>query len=91
MEVCSADELEKGQQFALAIQSSPQSRGTAMPALPYLGMQALGRSIWPAGLALFLSVSTSILVFPFFPYIPSSGYFGVALPQVSENTCACRL
>ena len=62
-----------------------------MPAVPCVGMQAVGRSIWPAGLALFLSVSTSILVFPFFPYIPSSGYFGVALPQVNKSTSACHL
>lgn len=47
-----------------------------------LSVQLVKQSMWPAALALFLSVSTSILVFPFFPYIPSSGYFGRSLPQV---------
>ena len=37
---------------------------------------------WPAAAALFLSVSTSILVFPFFTYVPTSGYLGDLLPQV---------
>ena len=76
---------------ALHCQGSTQgsySNNASIPslhALPYLGIQSLGQGIWAAALALFLSVSTSILVFPFFPYIPSSGYFGDALPQVGQR------
>ena len=65
--------------------SSRTSRSLSVPGLLAVqewGYQALGEGIWPAALALFLSVSTSILVFPFFPYVPSSGSFGDALPQV---------
>lgn len=46
--------------------------------------QELLRSIWPAAVALFLSISTSTLVFPFFTYVPSSGFFGEMLPQVGH-------
>lgn len=53
-------------------------------AVPEWGYQALAQGIWPAVLALVLSVSTSILVFPFFPYVPSNGRFGDALPQVGH-------
>ena len=38
--------------------------------------------IWPAAFSLFLSVGTSILVFPFFTFVPTSGYLGSMLPQV---------
>ncbi|KAK9849775.1 hypothetical protein WJX84_003292 [Apatococcus fuscideae] len=37
--------------------------------------------IWPAAFSLFLSVGTSILVFPFFTFVPTSGYLGSMLPQ----------
>ncbi|KAK9828283.1 hypothetical protein WJX74_007233 [Apatococcus lobatus] len=38
--------------------------------------------IWPAAFSLFLSVGTSILVFPFFTFVPTSGWLGSMLPQV---------
>ena len=83
------DELERGERSTLSLESMASSRTGRTPSVPGLlavqewGYQALGQGIWPAVLALFLSVSTSILVFPFFPYVPSSGSFGDALPQVS--------
>jgi len=79
-----ADEMERGHQSSFSL----ESMGSATPSAPSLLVlrpswpQALAHGIWPAALALFLSVSTSILIFPFFPYVPTSGYFGDALPQV---------
>ncbi|KAL3142880.1 hypothetical protein ABBQ38_003169 [Trebouxia sp. C0009 RCD-2024] len=82
------DELERGERSAVSLESmgsSQTGRSLSMPsphAVPEWGYQALAQDIWPAVLALVLSVSTSILVFPFFPYVPSDGRFGDALPQV---------
>ncbi len=78
------DEMERGPQSSFSL----ESMGSRTPSAPSLlalrpsWPQALAHGIWPAALALFLSVSTSILIFPFFPYVPTSGYFGDALPQV---------
>ncbi|DBA76841.1 TPA: hypothetical protein ACH3X2_008856 [Trebouxia sp. C0005] len=80
----SRDEMERGHQSSFSL----ESMGSRTPSAPSLlalrpsWPQALAHGIWPAALALFLSVSTSILIFPFFPYVPTSGYFGDALPQV---------
>lgn len=85
---CNRDELERGERSAVSLESmgsSQTGRSLSMPsphAVPEWGYQALAQDIWPAVLALVLSVSTSILVFPFFPYVPSDGRFGDALPQV---------
>ncbi|KAK9817758.1 hypothetical protein WJX72_001709 [[Myrmecia] bisecta] len=38
--------------------------------------------IWPAMVALFLSGTVGILVFPYFTYCPSGGQFGELLPKV---------
>lgn len=65
-----------------SMNSSHTGRGPSTTSLPEWKSQVLVRGIWPAVLALVLSVSTSILVFPFFPYVPSDGRFGDALPQV---------
>ncbi len=79
-----ADEMERGHPSSFSL----ESMGSRTPSAPSLLVlrpswpQALAHGIWPAALALFLSVSTSILIFPFFPYVPTSGYFGDALPQV---------
>ncbi len=80
------DEMERGHQSSFSL----ESMGSRTPSTPSLlalrpsWPQALAHGIWPAALALFLSVSTSILIFPFFPYVPTSGYFGDALPQVRK-------
>ena len=85
------DELERGERSTLSLESMASSHTSRSPSVPRLlavqecGYQALGQGIWPAAMALFLSVSTSILVFPFFPYVPSSGSFGDALPQVRPH------
>ena len=82
------DELERGERSSLSLESMASSHTGRSPSVPRLlhvqewGYKALAQGIWPAALALFLSVSTSILVFPFFPYVSSSGSFGDALPQV---------
>ena len=100
---CYADELERGQHVAFSadsrtasISSRLSSSGLSLQNMPqHLRMKMLSQGIWPAALALFLSVSTSILVFPFFPYIPSSGRFGASLPQVylsrpdQHASCCC--
>ena len=86
------DELERGDRSTMSLESMASSHTGQSPSTPNLlavqeqGYQALAQGIWPAVLALFLSVSTSILVFPFFPYVPSSGTFGDALPQVGPLT-----
>ncbi|KAK9813902.1 hypothetical protein WJX73_004060 [Symbiochloris irregularis] len=45
-------------------------------------LSATWRRIWPAAVALFLSVGASMVVAPFFTYVPSSGSTGDLLPQV---------
>lgn len=95
------DELERGERSTLSLESMASSHTGRSPSMPRLldmqewGYKALAQGIWPAALVLFLSVSTSILVFPFFPYVPSSGSFGDALPQVMKlnhnHSCALRL
>ena len=73
--------------FSLESLGSTTSSASSLLLFRAAGPTALAQGIWPAALALFLSVSTSILVFPFFPYVPSSGYFGDALPQVPSAAC----
>lgn len=38
--------------------------------------------VWPAALALGVSVGCATLFFPFFTYVKSSGWLGTLLPQV---------
>lgn len=38
-------------------------------------------------LAFLMSVTVMYLIFPFFTYVPQSGLFGDALPQVTESVC----
>ena len=52
------------------------------------GMRATGRAMWPAAAALFLSIAASMLVSPFFTYVPSSGWLGDLLPQVWHRSPA---
>ncbi len=41
--------------------------------------------IWPVAAALFLTAFTSIMLFPFFAYVPMTPFLGVMLPQ--ESLC----
>ena len=41
------------------------------------------RDIWPVMTSLFLSGVVGIMVFPFFTYVPSSGWLNDLLPKVS--------
>ncbi len=43
---------------------------------------ALVRRVWHPALALFLSASTAVLLFPFFTYVPLHGRMDGLLPQV---------
>ena len=46
------------------------------------------RDIWPVMTSLFLSGVVGIMVFPFFTYVPSSGWLNDLLPKVSpQNGC----
>ena len=42
----------------------------------------LAKDVWPAAAALGVSVGCATLVFPFFTYVPSSGWLQAMLPQV---------
>lgn len=42
------------------------------------------RGIWPVMISLFLSGVVGIMVFPFFTYVPSSGWLNDLLPKVSS-------
>ena len=44
--------------------------------------QSIALDIWPAALSLAANTACATLVFPFFPYIPSSGLLPRLLPQV---------
>lgn len=50
-----------------------------------LPLRVLAWRVSPAALCIFLSVGTSMLVFPFFTYVHSTGLLGERLPQV--RTC----
>ena len=57
-----------------------------------LPLRILAWRVSPAALSIFLSVGTSMLVFPFFTYVHSTGLLGERLPQVNnahllESTC----
>ncbi len=54
-----------------------------------LAREAL-REIWPALGALGLSCTISLILFPFFTYVPTSGYLGEMLPKVRRSCCCCR-
>jgi hypothetical protein len=47
-----------------------------------LPLKSLAWKVSPAALSIFLSVGTSMLVFPFFTYVHSTGLLGERLPQV---------
>ena len=47
-----------------------------------LPLRTLAWRVSPAALAIFLSVGSSMLVFPFFTYVHSTGLLGERLPQV---------
>ena len=42
------------------------------------------RGIWPVMISLFLSGVVGIMVFPFFTYVPSSGWLNDLLPKVTS-------
>jgi hypothetical protein len=48
-----------------------------------VALRAVAGAIAPAAGSIFLSVGTSMLVFPFFTYVHSTGLMGDRLPQVS--------
>ena len=47
-----------------------------------LALRSLAWKVSPAALSIFLSVGTSMLVFPFFTYVHSTGLMRERLPQV---------
>ena len=52
----------------------------------HLTTPALVRRVWKPALALFLSASTAVLLFPFFTYVPQQGRMDRMLPQVLLST-----
>ena len=50
-----------------------------------LALKSLAWKVSPAALSIFLSVGTSMLVFPFFTYVHSTGLMGERLPQVLRS------
>lgn len=52
---------------------------------PDVPLLSLAWRISPAALSIFLSVGTSMLVFPFFTYMHTSGLFGERFVQVRER------
>lgn len=60
------------------------SMGGSLLSHPHETQMSLSKTwcrIWPAAVALFLSVGASMVVAPFFTYVPSSGSTGDLLPQ----------
>ena len=52
------------------------------------GTMLVVRDIWPVMTSLFLSGVVGIMVFPFFTYVPSSGWLNDLLPKVTpQNRC----
>ena len=51
------------------------------------GSMEVVRGIWPVMISLFLSGVVGIMVFPFFTYVPSSGWLDDLLPKVSSCLC----
>eukprot|EP00878_Enallax_costatus_P011275 GHUV01011772.1.p1 GENE.GHUV01011772.1~~GHUV01011772.1.p1 ORF type:complete len:284 (+),score=84.73 GHUV01011772.1:550-1401(+) len=49
---------------------------------PLIQLLQLGAVIWPACLGLMMSVGSSMMVFPFFTFVPHTGLFGEHFPQV---------
>lgn len=49
------------------------------------GTMLVVRDIWPVMTSLFLSGVVGIMVFPFFTYVPSSGWLNDFLPKVSPR------
>ncbi len=45
--------------------------------------------IWPAAVALALSSFTSVLLFPFFTYVPMTRVFGIMQPSVRAPLASC--
>ena len=61
----------------------PESPFQAPPPHPEeAGLLATLQAVWPAMTALFLAGNLCVIVFPFFTYIPSSGWLGSNLPTV---------
>ena len=54
------------------------------PSMRQLAVAAL-REIWPALSALALSCTISLVLFPFFTYVPTSGLLGESLPKVGGS------
>ena len=48
------------------------------------GTMEVVRGIWPVMISLFLSGVVGIMVFPFFTYVPSSGWLNDLLPKVTS-------
>ncbi|KAL3137216.1 hypothetical protein ABBQ32_006768 [Trebouxia sp. C0010 RCD-2024] len=72
---------------AFASQQQPGSMSPSGQSTPRLVREASGtmlvvRDIWPVMTSLFLSGVVGIMVFPFFTYVPSSGWLNDLLPKV---------
>ena len=55
-----------------------------LPSTPQQGGWRMLR-IWPAAVSLALSSFTSVLLFPFFTFVPMTMVFGVMQPSVSRT------
>lgn len=61
---------------------SGRTRGLRQRIQPLLLLLQLAWRIWPAWIALLMSVGSSMLVFPLFTCVDTSGHMGERLPQV---------
>ncbi|KAA6418939.1 MAG: hypothetical protein FRX49_11043 [Trebouxia sp. A1-2] len=70
------------------MQAGPSSMGSPFAQSPQSlaressGTMEVVRGIWPVMISLFLSGVVGIMVFPFFTYVPSSGWLNDLLPKV---------
>ena len=65
-------------------QASSPSAASDSSARHGSGTMEVVRGIWPVMISLFLSGTVGIMVFPFFTYVPSSGWLKDLLPKVSN-------
>lgn len=61
---------------------SPSGQSTPRLVREASGTMLVVRDIWPVMTSLFLSGVVGIMVFPFFTYVPSSGWLNDLLPKV---------
>ena len=80
-----ASQREEGSFNTNGTPTLSDSYSSGKAAKPDLALRRVLLRISPAMLAIFLSVGTSMLVFPFFTFMRSTGLLGVRLAQV----CGC--